>query len=206
MNNDHLKNAEFFQKNGYIYIENILDKEICSITTLYVLLKEEQKFLKSQKQESAAVYSDFLTESILFHLKDSMEINTGIELYPTCSYYRVYKNQNELFPHKDRLSCEISATVFLGYDYKDKEYSWPIMVNDEKIHMSVGSAVIYKGTEIEHSRDKFDINDPDAFHLQSFLHYVDKNGPYAEWKFDKRLGLGHDRTWSHFRKQKVNGI
>lgn len=193
MNNSHLKNIESFQKNGYVYIENVLNEELCSITTLYALLNEEQNFLEDKKQVEGAhsVYSDLLTESILFHLKDFMEINTGLELYPTCSYYRVYRDQNELRPHKDRPACEISATVFLGYDYGNQEYSWPIIINNKKIHMSVGSVVIYKGVELEHSRDKFDINNADAFHVQSFLHYVDKNGPYVEWELDKRPGLGY---------------
>jgi len=30
-----------------------------------------------------------------------------------------------------------------------------------------------------------------VWQAQVFMHYVDANGPYAEWKFDKRPLLGH---------------
>ena len=32
-----------------------------------------------------------------------------------------------------------------------------------------------------------------SYHIQMFCHYVDVNGPYAEWKFDKRPFIGFDK-------------
>ena len=45
-----------------------------------------------------------------------MEKETGLSLYPTYAYARIYKKAHR---HKDRFSCEISTTMNLG----DK---WPI--------------------------------------------------------------------------------
>jgi hypothetical protein len=195
------KYSEYFKKNKYVYIENVLSEEICSIATLYALLDEEQRFFPEPEERQVpggahSKYSDLLMESLLFHMKDFMEQNTDLDLYPTYSYYRVYRDQDELKPHVDRPSCEISSTIFLGYDYENKEYSWPIVVDGKKVHMSVGSVIIYKGTEVEHYREKFNIKDPNAFHVQLFLHYVDKNGPNVEWAFDKRPGIGFPATGS----------
>jgi len=45
---------------------------------------------------------------------------------------------------------------------------------------------VYQGTECDHWRN---INISKK-QIQVFLHYVDKNGPYPEFKYDKREMLG----------------
>jgi hypothetical protein len=50
--------------------------------------------------------------------------------------------------------------------------------------------IIYRGRELNHWREKFDIADLDAWHVQGFLHYVNANGPFSEFKFDKRSSIG----------------
>jgi hypothetical protein len=45
--------------------------------------------------------------------------------------------------------------------------------------------VLYRGIDCPHRRGAFDGESA----AQLFLHYVDRNGPHAEWKFDKRAGL-----------------
>ena len=59
---------------------------------------------------------------------------------------------------------------------------WPIYIEGNKIILQPGDAAIYLGCELLHWRDEF-LGD---FHAQSFLHYVDKNGPYEDFKIDKR--------------------
>ena len=58
--------------------------------------------------------------------------------------------------------------------------------------MDPGDLVIYRGCEIEHWREVFEAP-KDSFHVQFFCHYVDANGPYAEWENDKRPFIGYDR-------------
>jgi hypothetical protein len=48
--------------------------------------------------------------------------------------------------------------------------------------MQPGDAVLYRGTEYVHWRDAFSGERA----AQVFLHYMDRNGPHAEWKFDQR--------------------
>jgi PKHD-type hydroxylase len=62
-------------------------------------------------------------------------------------------------------------------------------VSASKIEMDIGDAVLYRGTEKYHWRNKF----KGKWQAQVFLHYVDANGPYAEWIWDKRK---EDRTAS----------
>ena len=73
--------------------------------------------------------------------------------------------------------------------YDDSKYTWPIVMDGYKIDMNPGDIVVYRGCDLEHSRDEF-IPPGDDWHLQAFLHYVDSNGPYSEYKFDKRDSVG----------------
>jgi len=68
------------------------------------------------------------------------------------------------------------------------DYEWPIIIENDKVVLEPGDLVCYKGIELEHWREKF--NAPEnSWHSQAFLHYVDINGPFSEYKYDKRPHL-----------------
>jgi hypothetical protein len=108
---------------------------------------------------------------------------SGRKLYPTYSYARLYKPGEELKKHTDRPACEISATLTLGFEGNP----WSIYMAGNKIDMQVGDAVLYRGMDVEHWREKYIEGEWQA---QVFLHYVDANGPNTEYKYDKREKLG----------------
>jgi hypothetical protein len=141
-------------------------------------------------------------ETLLLKLQPVMEKYVGLSLVPTVSYARIYKKGDELKRHKDRPSCEISATLNLGGD------PWPIFVDPtgkdnvinefKKIHkpdahkgrkylLKTGDMFLYRGCELEHWREEFD-GDHCA---QVFLHYNHADGPYGKSNlFDKRKHVG----------------
>jgi hypothetical protein len=51
-----------------------------------------------------------------------VEAATGKKLFPTYAYARWYAPGDELKIHRDRDSCEISATITLGFEGSP----WPI--------------------------------------------------------------------------------
>ena len=57
--------------------------------------------------------SDFVMENLHDFLLPRMEKATGLKLFPTYTYFRVYKNGDVLEKHKDRPSCEISVSLSL---------------------------------------------------------------------------------------------
>jgi hypothetical protein len=122
------------------------------------------------------------TEALLVSLLPLIEKETEKELYPTYSYARVYWNGSEMFKHFDREPCEYSVSVSVSIDLDP----WPIWMDGIEIKLFPGDIVIYKGQEVEHWREPYTGNQQ----CQIFLHYVDKNGPYAEYKFDQRPMLG----------------
>lgn len=118
---------------------------------------------------------------------------SGQKLYPTYTYARLYVPGDELKNHRDRPSCQISATVTLGFSGKP----WPIYMGDredkaggKEIIMDVGDVVLYKGNDKWHWREKYE-GDENTWLVQVFLHYVDANGQYADHEYDKRQSLSH---------------
>ncbi len=132
-------------------------------------------------------YGDLATEGLLKSVQPVIEAAVGLELDPTYSYLRLYKRGDTLKKHTDRAACEISATLCVGYL---SDSPWPIWLGIQghasSITLLAGDMLIYRGTEMPHWREAYD---GDRI-VQVFLHYVDRNGPHREWKFDKRPHLG----------------
>lgn len=182
----------YFKENKYVIVKNILSKEIVDITSQYAILDELTNYQGNDNQvsNSHSVYGDKLMESLLLKLQPSIEYATGLELLPTYSYYRVYREGNELKKHKDRPSCEISATVCFNYNYVgNPTYEWPMFVKGKPLLLEPGDAIIYRGMEVDHWRDPFQITRI-GYHIQGFFHYVDKKGPHTEHALDKRAFIG----------------
>jgi hypothetical protein len=193
-----MKQVEEFNEKGYTVLRNALNIDIVNIITQYALFDEMQDFRSEEMQgldqvpKAHSKYADPAMEAMLLHIHPLMEKNTGLKLYPTYSFYRVYRNGDILHPHKDRPSCEISTTVCFNYSYDDSEYTWPIIMDGNRVDMKPGDIVVYRGVDLEHSREEFTPPD-DAWHVQAFLHYVDINGPYSEFKYDERDTIGRQK-------------
>lgn len=191
-----MNNIESFKKNGYCIVRNAVNSDLRDVITQYALFDEMQNYNpEGYRPNSVCVpnahskYADPAMESMLMHLQETMENNTGLRLDPTYSYYRVYRKGDDLKRHKDRPSCEISATLCFNYSYDDKNFQWPIYMDDKEVILHPGDLVIYRGCDLTHWREEFMCQDND-WHVQGFFHYVNVNGPYAEYKFDQRESLG----------------
>jgi predicted 2-oxoglutarate/Fe(II)-dependent dioxygenase YbiX len=178
-----------FAIDKYIHLKDFLDKDNCRELTVELkrLVGAKQTVKDSQCPTSEAIHGAIAFDKLLVDLLPHFEKVSGKRLHPTYSYARLYKTGEKLKIHTDRASCEISATITLGFDSE----AWPIYMGDEgeknasKITMGVGDAVLYRGMEKHHWRKKF----KGKWQAQVFLHYVDADGPHKEWKFDKRPSL-----------------
>jgi hypothetical protein len=199
---------EEFKKNKYVLLKDFLVKENCEQLTkqLKYLVRNQESIKDSQCPLSEALCYNSVFDKLLEDLLPYVEFTSGLKLFPTYSYARLYVTEEELKPHTDRPSCEISLSLTLGYegdqwsiymadideDNKektvigegDKEYH---LKNISEIKMEVGDAVLYKGEDKCHWREKF----KGKWQAQVFLHYVNQEGPYAEYKYDKRPRLAH---------------
>jgi len=123
---------------------------------------------------------DMTFDSFLNFMHKRVEKLTDKTLYPTYTYARLYVTGNEMPKHIDRPACEYSLTMKLG---DSGNGNWPIFIDNKEVFLDDGDAVLYKGCEVEHWRNKCDI--PDYKLGQLFLHYVDSNGPYRAEKYDR---------------------
>lgn len=190
-----------FKKNGYTVVRSVITADIRDFITQYALFDEMQDFSPDGYQVPAAhsKYADPAMETMLLLLQKKMEESTGLSLFPTYSFYRVYRGGDELEIHKDRESCEISATLCFNYSYNDNDYQWPIYIGEERtaVELKPGDMLIYRGCDLPHWRDKFNV-DENTWHVQGFFHYVDKFGPNADFKYDKRSIIGELKTNNKF--------
>ena len=191
-NNELIKE---FNDKGYCVVRNVIDKSTVDLVSQYALFDQQTNFapegVNAQIPGTHSKYGDPMMETLLLKMLPVMENVTGLSLSPTYSYYRVYKPGDELVKHVDRPSCEISCTICFNFDYKEKNgtYEWPIWMVDSPAYLQPGDLVAYHGCDLVHWREPFDAPNG-SWHVQAFLHYVDNNGPYAECRFDGRLGVG----------------
>ena len=198
-----------FESVKYVHLKEFLDKDNCRELTneLRKLVDEGKTHRDEQCPISEAIHGAPVFDSLLEQLTPHFENASGKKLYPTYAYARLYSPGDELKIHTDRPSCEISATLTLGFEGD----VWPIYVgdyakegegrkvtiqngetkyltNEREILMDVGDAVMYRGMDKVHWREPYKEG---KWQAQVFLHYVDANGPHAEWKYDKRGKLSH---------------
>ena len=182
--NNTLQNR--LNSEGAIYIKDILTKDICNLLSNCLLRNnfyENQRNGDVQVPDAAALIShEILFETVQEKIWVALENLLQIELLPTYSYARLYKNGNVLDKHKDRPSCEISLTVQLA---RSHHYSWPIYMGNKRYDLAEGDGVIYKGCDIEHWREKCD-GPENYLSGQAFFHFVKAKGQYSEFANDKR--------------------
>ena len=194
-----------FKKNKYCVIKQAIPKQIAEFVYNYFLMKRQvartlfdTRYISpfttefgvwndQQAPNTYSHYADIAMETLLLRTLPVMEKHTKLKLNPTYSYARIYKKGDILHRHKDRKSCEISATVHLGGD------KWPIFLEPSgktnqkgvKVNLNSGDMLIYKGCELEHWREPFQ----NELCVQVFLHYNRRNDKNNN-KFDDREHIG----------------
>lgn len=181
-----------FEKTGCVFVKGFIDPIAIQTVSRYMEYAVNQNQFGSDKKldktSSYYRYADPLIETILYNSKEAVEEVTGKKLYPTYSYARLYLQGDALDPHTDRESCEISVTVNVA----TVGTPWPVWMKGVgqqpmSFVLQPGDAIVYKGCEVTHWREQAKMTKLNA---QFMLHYVDQNGPYANFKCDKRPSIG----------------
>jgi len=206
-----------FKRKKYLVIKKVLTKEMAHFIYGYFMMKRRvaKKFLDDryispfetiwggwndkQVPNTYSHYADLVMENLLEKVRPRMEKETKLQLIPTYAYARIYKKGDVLERHKDRFSCEISTTMFLGgepWDIylepnknvgKSPDPYVPTTNKGIKVSLKPGDMLIYSGCELEHWREAFEGNNC----AQVFLHYNQITAPGAvENRFDRRPFLG----------------
>jgi len=203
-----------FKKQKYLIIKKAISTDMANFIYGYFSFKRrvakkffEERYISpfttewgvwndEQVPNTYCHYADIVMETLLERVRPKIEKETKLKLIPTYSFARLYKTGDILKRHKDRFSCEISATMFLGGE------PWELYIEPSgqenkkgiKILQKPGDILIYSGCELEHWREAFKGKNC----CQVFLHYNKAGSTQAkENKFDRREFLGLP---SYFKK------
>jgi len=204
---------EFFQNNKYVVIRQFLNPDTVTLLYQYCLITAaavdfkystrkdlydemwDGRWTDVQVPHVYSRYGDPIMDSILSLSAEAISKHTNLNLLPNYSYWRLYETGCVLKRHKDRDSCEISATICLGYNNSNvsentyPNYNWPMWIDSSDgeipVQLAPGDAIIYRGCDVDHWREPFNgLN-----HAQLFLHYSDSDGPFKN-SLDGRPLLG----------------
>ena len=210
-----------FKEKGYCSIKNFLSEEMSILLYTYSkakVLSTEHKYINFphlydhqvpswdanlndiQSPNTFSYYGDVIMDTVLICVQKKIEEITELKLTPNYSYWRLYEEGDVLKYHKDRHSCEISATICLGFDTSNiNNEKWPMFIesNDENSILSTienidtkktmtikgtpfyqnpGDIIIYRGNDFAHWREPFKGKNQ----AQLFLHYNDINNNNAK--------------------------
>lgn len=200
---NNTKNSLFKQTGFYVYENAISEDTVKLLKTQFEMLmnvsafkdgvkelnyKTITKYSDKQVPHSFPQYGHHAFESLMLVIQPKVEEVTGLTLYPCYTYARAMYEGAIMLKHKDRPSCEYSVTMCID---EDKDCEYPIYMENyagevNEVYLAPGDMIVYNGTELNHWRERY----TGKRQIQAFLHYVDANGQYADYKFDKRPILG----------------
>lgn len=141
-------------------------------------------------------YAPMLT--FLWGLTPRVAEIVGREVMPTYAYFRAYQQGDVCHIHSDRQACEHSLSLTIAYG---DDRPWALSVATERmdtpeprveddfgsqsygsVAMAAGDGVLYQGTHHRHGRLA---PNPNSWSAHLFLHWVEKDGVYAEHAFDR---------------------
>ena len=190
-----------FRTDGYQVVRGFVSAAEAELFSLYALRRCQLQSgfgIDSQVGGGLAITSDPLFDALLFRQVPTVRALSGHDVLPTYAYSRVHLKGAVLHPHTDRPACEVSVTLCLAMEPAEL---WSIHVDangETEVRLAPGDALLYKGCEVTHWREPF----VGRGCVQVFLHYVDREGPYADHAFDAVSHEGGTRPralpgWEH---------
>ena len=182
--------ADQFRGSGYTVLRAVISEDSARLITTYARLQQQSAGYYEPEdlfRAASGRYADACSETLLLELQPAVEQATGLKLLPCYSYLRIYGSGAVLPKHLDRPSCEISTSLTLGFQ---AAALWPLCVEadgaDKALQLAPGDMLIYRGAVVPHWRETF----TGDWWVQTFLHYVDADGDYSDFKFDGRERIG----------------
>ncbi len=201
-----------YDTDGYTLVEDAAPPEVvknllgvihANMTATPGLLEKFKSGSQVNAKKGYEFYGYRLPMVMAFHwgLTSRMSEITGKRLLPTYAFFRAYLKGNRCFIHSDRPACEHSFSMSLGYS---DDIVWPFDIGTQHfepgdgaslpmtddfegadystLNLKPGDAVLYHGVNYRHGRLA---PNPNRWSAHMFLHWIDADGPYQEWAFDK---------------------
>ncbi|HUC62897.1 MAG TPA: hypothetical protein VMF53_13170 [Alphaproteobacteria bacterium] len=180
---------DLFARQGYLVVPKLIEPALVDFLWAYVHTKFASLLMPSGERQvpnTPAGYGDAAFDGLLEYLRPRVAAAAGCRLYPTYSYFRLYKRGDVLRRHRDRPACEISLSLNIGQVPADP---WPLHIEGKTgpaaARLAPGDGLLYRGCDCAHWRERFE----GERCAQAFLHYVDADGPNRDERFDRRKTL-----------------
>lgn len=208
-----------YQRDGYALAEKLLPREVCNafldqfqrtMAQRGASLSDFNNISHVLQREAVELYCYHFPPmlTLLWGLTPIAEQVSGKALLPSYSYFRIYREGDICRVHSDRPSCEHSMSLTLDYSdgvpwalelqQSDTEPSQRVTEDFEgnaaaALAMEPGDAVLYRGVHRRHGRT---VPNPNGWSAHLFLHWVERDGPYADYAFDKQAEIARPVNFS----------
>ena len=135
--NQVIELRESLNNKGYCQVNNVLHPELKKYLQIGSYILENQsnpennnkgEVVYTKSANSKVMYNSDLGETLLVYFNEIYSKISGKNLIPTYSFYRKYYKTNILVPHKDRPSCQYSATIQINSSVNK---SWNFFLKDK---------------------------------------------------------------------------
>lgn len=205
-----MDHSEQYLAHGATCVQGLFPRELAHALAYQLSLKVRsngQSMLVPPTISNKACYESYGYQSpplltFLWGLTPRIELMAGEPVLPTYAYFRTYQQGDICRVHCDRPACEHSVSLTLAYS---DDIPWALEVGRQPVpedqrstkrgdddfgdcesiafSMEPGDAVFYHGVEFLHGRTR---PNPNRWSVHLFMHWVSRNGPYANQAFDGR--------------------
>ncbi len=174
--NQALDYAAHFER-GYVPVSGLIHPfHVGALRRYYRYRTRNGYFLVGDEQvrRRFAAHNEAVARFVQHQLTHAISDIAGAVLKPSYSYFVSYLGGAELEEHVDREQCDYSITACIDASPEPHaESPWPVKLGkgEEKIsiYQRLGDALVYRGCQVPHSRDRL----PSGYTSTSLLlHYV----------------------------------
>lgn len=163
-----------FNDCGYLVVPSAIDSDMCRTFTQYALLDEQlnPNFDSLDVPNTHFKTADLFTTSLMLTMMPRIESLVEMDLLPTSSHFRVYRQGSVLEKHHDQEQCcQVTASMTMGAHFPEGYRGWPVYLEDEPFYLDVGDMLLFNGHQLFHSRKMLDIP-REHYQIQIFMHYI----------------------------------
>lgn len=182
-----------FRQNNYQIIENFIEEDFVDFIQDYYSLKVNSGLHTIDESKFTYGYffhNDSLMETILQNSCEAISEIIGVKLLPTYSQVHLHMN-GDSYENNQNESSEISTILSLGSsgDKEDLIYFKKSQSSIKELNLNKGDLLVYRNINFKCWREPI----KNKWLLESVLNFVDSDGPYSEFIYNKRPYLGFNK-------------
>lgn len=172
---------EAFRRDGVVIVDGIIDPYFREfLQSYYSKVRNYSEAHFGHDWTSINGLGDACSDAVMYSTRSYITDITELDLIPSFSAVRIFEKGDSVGRHLDGPSNEINCTLCI-----DRDTPWHLHFKNDRVEGKVdllpGQAVLYRGLELYHWRDKYKGHN----HVQVIFGYVLKGGEYEHRAFSR---------------------